>query len=98
MKAGFEGAQMEGDRNMRVKAWWAKTRKGEGGWGWGQGEGGGGVLYLQAWSMRSLSSLMVSSLRVRLPCRDLTRDSAVCTSMEWSAALAARSAASKSST
>lgn len=48
--------------------------------------------------MRSFSSLMVSSLRLRLACRDLTRDSAACTSIEWSAALAARTAASRSST
>ena len=48
--------------------------------------------------MRSFSSLMVSSLRLRLPCRDLTRDSAACTSVEWSAALATRTAASRSST
>ncbi len=41
---------------------------------------------------------MVSSLRLRLPCRDLTLDSAACTSVEWSAALAARTAASRSST
>ncbi len=45
-----------------------------------------------------LQSLMVSSLRLRLPCRDLTRDSAACTSVEWSAALATRTAASRSST
>ena len=48
--------------------------------------------------MRSFSSLMVSSLRLRLPCKELTRDSAACTSVEWSAALAARTAASRSST
>ena len=67
-------------------------------WEGPEGVGGGRGRYLQAWSVRSLSSLMVSSLRLRLPCRDLARDSAACTSMELSAALAARTEASKSST
>ena len=81
-----------------MRGWWAKTRRRDGGGGEGGGGEGGGAFYLRAWSMRSLSSLMVSSLRLRLPCRDLARDSAACTSIEWSAALAARRAASKSST